>query len=100
MLIIVIILKIHTHTHTCIHALTHMYLLFHKRQAWQSTGHSLMERKEWLNMEENRGGGWMWWDRRSHWRPQIILLHFINMNKKKLSKRPSDTSTKGLVNQT
>lgn len=34
------------------------------------------------------------------WRPQIILLHFININKKKLSKRPSDTSTKGLVKQT
>lgn len=56
-----------------------------------------MERKEQLNMEESRGGGRMWSDRRSHWHPRIILLHFIYINKKKPSKRPSDTSTKGLV---
>lgn len=59
-----------------------------------------MERKEQLNMEESREGGQMWSNRRSHWRPQIILLHFMYINKKKPSKRSSDTSPKGLAKQT
>lgn len=59
-----------------------------------------MERKEQLDMEESRGSGWKWSDKMTHWRPQIILSHFIYMKKKKPSKRLSDTSTKGLVKQT
>lgn len=59
-----------------------------------------MERKEQLDMEECRGSEWKWSDRMSHWTPQIILLHFIYMKKNKPSKRPSDTSTKGLAKQT
>lgn len=59
-----------------------------------------MERKEQPDMEESRGGGWKWSDRMSHWRPQITLLHFIHIKKKKPSKRPSDSTTKGLVKQT
>lgn len=58
-----------------------------------------MEKKEQLDMEESRGGGRMWSDRMSHWRPQIILTFHI-YKEKETSKRPSDTSTKGLVKQT